>query len=56
MNSDLMSHQQRGKTETGPRFEVSYERLEKRGIDLAIPGISPALAASASAWTKYLKL
>ena len=25
--------------ETGPRFKVSSERPEKRGIDLAIPGL-----------------
>ena len=35
----LMSHQQRGHTETGPLFKVSSERQEKRGIDLAIPGL-----------------
>ena len=39
MNSGLTSHQQRGHTETGPRFKVSSERPEKRGIDLAIPGL-----------------
>ena len=39
MNSGLTSHEQRGHTETGPRFKVSSERLEKRGIDLAIPGL-----------------
>ena len=39
MNSDLMSHQQRGHTETGPQFKVSSERPEKQGIDLAIPGL-----------------
>ena len=38
MNSGLTSHQQRGHTETGPRFKVSPERPRKRGIDLAIPG------------------
>ena len=38
VNSGLTSHQQRGHTETGPRFKVSSERLEKRGIDLATPG------------------
>ena len=32
MNSGLTSHQQRGHTETGPRFKVSSERPEKRGI------------------------
>ena len=37
MNSGLTSHQQRGHTETGPRFKVSSERPEKRGIDLATP-------------------
>ena len=36
MNSGLTSHQQRGHTETGPRFKVSSERPEKRGIDLAL--------------------
>ena len=25
--------------EIGPRFEVSFERPEKRGIDLTIPGL-----------------
>ena len=30
---------QRGHPETGPRFTVSSERPEKRGIDLAIPGL-----------------
>ena len=39
MNSVLTSHQQRGHTETGPRFKVSSERPEKRGIDLATPGL-----------------
>ena len=37
--SELGSHQQRGHTETGPRFKVSSERPEKRGIDLATPGL-----------------
>ena len=37
MNSGLTSHQQRGHTETRPRFKVSSERPEKRGIDLATP-------------------
>ena len=37
--SELTSHQQRGHTETGPRFKVSSERPEKRGIDLATPGL-----------------
>ena len=39
MNSGLTSHQQRGHTETGPRFKVSSERPEKRGIDLVTPGL-----------------
>ena len=39
MNSGLTSHQQRGHTETGPRFKVSSERPEKQGIDLATPGL-----------------
>ena len=39
VNSGLTSHQQRGHTETGPRFKVSSERPKKRGIDLAIPGL-----------------
>ena len=39
MNSGLTSYQQRGHTETGPRFKVSSERPEKRGIDHAIPGM-----------------
>ena len=30
MNSGLTSNQQRGHTETGPRFKVSSERREKR--------------------------
>ena len=34
-----MSRQQRGHTETGPRFKVSSERPEKRGMKLAIPGL-----------------
>ena len=38
MNSGLTSHQQRGHTETGPRFKVSSER-PKRRIDHAIPGL-----------------
>ena len=42
MNSGLTSHQQRGHTETGPRFKVSSERPEKRGIDLATPGLELA--------------
>ena len=25
--------------ETGPQFKVSFERPEKQGIDLAIPGL-----------------
>ena len=33
----VTSHQQRGYAETQPRFKVSSERLEKWGIDLAIP-------------------
>ena len=33
--SGLTFHQQGGHTETGPRFKVSSERLEKRGINLA---------------------
>ena len=39
MNSGLRSHQQRDHTQTGPRFKVSSERPNKRGIDLAIPGL-----------------
>ena len=38
MNSGLTSHQQRGHTETEPRFKVTSERPEKRGNDLAIAG------------------
>ena len=38
MNLDLTSHQQ-GHKETGPRFKASSERPEKRGIDVAIPGL-----------------
>ena len=33
VNSGLTSHQQRGHTETGPRFKVSSERPEKRSCD-----------------------
>ena len=40
MNSGLTSHQQRGHTETGPRFKVSPERPEKRGINLAAPRLA----------------
>ena len=29
----------RGHTKTEPRFKVSSERPEKRGIDLATPGL-----------------
>ena len=39
MNLVITSHQQLGHTETGSRFKVSSERPEKRGIDLAIPGL-----------------
>ena len=39
LNSDLTSHKQRGQTEEGPRFKVSPEGPEKRGIDLAISGL-----------------
>ena len=40
VDSCLMSHQQRdGKLETGPRFEVSPERQDKRRIDLVILGL-----------------
>ena len=35
----MSEHQQRGHTEMGPWFKVSLERLEKPGIDLAIPGL-----------------
>ena len=38
VNSDLMSHQQLGHTEMGPRPKVSPERSKKRKIDLSIPG------------------
>ena len=34
-----MSQHQRGNAEMGPWFKVSSERLEKRGIELAIPGL-----------------
>ena len=34
-----MSHQQLGLTKTGPWFKVSSERPERRGINLAIPGL-----------------
>ena len=39
VSSDLTFHQQRGHTETGTQFKVSSERPEKRGVDLAIPGL-----------------
>ena len=39
MNSSLMFHQQLSHMETGPRFKVSSERLEKRVVDLVIPGL-----------------
>ena len=39
MNPGLLSHQQQGHTETGPRFKVSSKRPEKRGIYRAIPGL-----------------
>ena len=45
VNSGLTSRQQRGHTETGPRFKVSSERSVKRGgggggrkVDIAILG------------------
>ena len=37
MNSGLLSHQQRGHTESETRF--TSERPEKWGIDLVIPGL-----------------
>ena len=39
MKSGLASRQQRGHTETGPQFKLTSERLEKRGIEPAIPGL-----------------
>ena len=60
MNSGLTSHQQRDHTETGPRFEVSSERPEKRGIDHAIPGLIVQLvihsttAAPAPRWERLV--
>ena len=39
MNSGITTHQQRGHTETGPRFKVSSERQVKREIELALPGL-----------------
>ena len=33
------AHQQQGYTEMGPRFKVSSEIPEKRGMYLAIPGL-----------------
>ena len=55
VNSGLTSHQQRGHTETGPRFKVSSERPEKRGIDHAFPGmivqlVNYSIAAPAPRW------
>ena len=35
----LTSQQQQGHSRTGPRFKVSFERLEKQEINLAIPGL-----------------
>ena len=40
MNSGRTSHQEGGHTETGLQFKVSSERPEKKGIDLAIPGLA----------------
>ena len=45
MNSGLTSHQQRGHSKTEPQFKVPSERLEKLGIDLAIPGLVGWLVA-----------
>ena len=56
MNSCITSHQQRGHTETGPRFKVSSERPEKRGIDLAIPGLVIPGFSSAKFKKKMLSL
>ena len=39
MKSGLTSHHQQGHTETGPLFKVLSEGPEKRGIDLATPGL-----------------
>ena len=39
MNLGVISQQQQGHMEIGPRFKVSSERQNKRGIDLAIPGL-----------------
>ena len=39
VNLGLTFHQQQGHMETETPFEVSSERPEKRGIDLAIPGL-----------------
>ena len=39
MNSGLMPHQQQDHTEMGPWLKVSSKRPEKRGINLAIPGL-----------------
>ena len=33
----VMSHQKQDHTKTGPLFKVSSKRLEKKGVDLAIP-------------------
>ena len=38
MNTGLMSHQQLGHTEKGPRFNVSPERQKSRGSILQSPG------------------
>ena len=36
---ELMSHQKRGHTETGPGFKVSSKRSEKQWISFAIKGL-----------------
>ena len=38
-NSGLKSHQQQGHMEMGPQFKVTSERQDKRGINVAIPGL-----------------
>ena len=60
MNSGLTSNQQRGHTVTGPRFKISSEKPEKRGIDHAIPGLIVQLvihfttAAPAPRWEGFV--
>ena len=42
MNKGLTSHLQENHTEMGPWFKVSPERPETLGVDISLPGLSPA--------------